>query len=82
MEQQKAVRRIDELGRIVLPAEVRAIMDWRETTAIEVRVNEQAGEVVLKTHVDACYYCGATENLKEFHRSHICPACQSAIAKL
>ncbi|HWP79916.1 MAG TPA: AbrB/MazE/SpoVT family DNA-binding domain-containing protein [Candidatus Acidoferrum sp.] len=82
MEKPKAIRTVDELGRIVIPAQVRAMMDWNTNCALEVWVNETAGEVILKAHTHFCTYCGETENLKEFNKRYICPACQSAISKL
>lgn len=84
MEKQNAlaIRKLDELGRIVLPIEVRRALDWNEKSAVEIWINPATNEVVLKTHIYACTYCGETENLKEFNKRRICPACQSAFAKL
>lgn len=82
MQKPKAIRKIDGLGRIVLPVEVRVVMDWHKGSAVDVWINEEAREVTLTTHTYACTHCGTTENLKEFNSRFICSDCQSAIAKL
>ena len=76
------VRLIDELGRIVLPVEARRIMDWGEKAPVEIWVNAIDHEIIIKQHIFACAYCGATDNLKEYQKKHICLNCQKAIADL
>lgn len=82
MDNSKTVRLVDELGRIVLPAEARNAMDWGEKTPVEIWVNTTDQEIVIKRHTFTCAFCAETENLKAFHKKHICPACQKAIASL
>ena len=82
MEQPITVRMIDELGRVVLPVEVRHELGWSEKTSLEIYLNRETREVILKTYIDACIYCGATENLKEFNKRKICDECQKAISEL
>lgn len=78
----ETIRLLDDLGRIIIPAEVRTIMGWKEKMAIEIQCNKELGAVTLKTHTPACAYCGKAEGLKKFKGHHICPACQKDIAKL
>ena len=82
MEKLKSLRKIDELGRIVLPAEVREIMAWYKGRVLGIWVNEKVDEVILKAHTYACTYCGALENLKEFNKRFVCSECQGEISKL
>ncbi len=82
MEQSKTVRLIDELGRVVLPVEVRQAMDWGDKTPVEICLNAANHEVVIKRHKFTCIYCGATENLKQHRTKYICPNCQREIASL
>ncbi|MDF2838823.1 MAG: hypothetical protein K0S60_526 [Evtepia sp.] len=49
MEINKMVRTIDELGRVVLPREVRENLDWKEKTKVEVKVDKERKEVILKS---------------------------------
>lgn len=82
MENNKQVRVIDDLGRIVLPQEVREAVGFGKNTSVEIRVDEAGREVILKRHTFSCVYCGATENLKQYEKKHICAACRKAIAGL
>lgn len=82
MNESKNVRLIDELGRVVLPAEARNAMDWDEKMPVEIGVNMTEQQIVIKRHTFTCTFCAETENLKTFHNKHICPACQKAIATL
>ena len=45
---KKFVRKVDELGRIVLPAEIRRHMGWDETTLVEFLMNTARNELVIK----------------------------------
>lgn len=78
----RVIRQIDELGRIVLPAEARRAMDWGEKTLVEIRINSAEHEIVIRQHMFSCAYCGSVENLKEFRKKHICTTCQKAISAL
>lgn len=82
MGNNKLIRSIDELGRIVLPAEVRQILDWDDKTSVEIWVNAKENALVIKRHIFTCVYCGKTENLRTFHKKYICSDCQKEIAKL
>ena len=50
------VRKIDELGRIVLPIEIRKTMGIENRDAIEIFVDED--KIVLKKYQPACIFCG------------------------
>ena len=82
METGKYIRMLDELGRVVLPVDARAAMEWGAKTPIEVCVNTADREIVLKRHKFTCTFCGEMENLVEFQGKRICPACQKLITSL
>jgi transcriptional pleiotropic regulator of transition state genes len=68
------VRRVDELGRIVIPVEIRRRfgIDVRDPLEISVR-----GEtIVLSKPHDACVFCGRTGGLDEFHGRQVCSTCR------
>lgn len=56
MKSTGIVRRIDELGRFVLPVELRRTMGIGEREELEVFVDGSA--IVLKRHTPACIFCG------------------------
>jgi transcriptional pleiotropic regulator of transition state genes len=66
-------RRIDALGRIVVPAELRRILEIRVGDLLDIRVEE--GHVVLAKVEQACVFCGSTESLRPHHEKLVCGAC-------
>jgi transcriptional pleiotropic regulator of transition state genes len=70
-------RKVDDLGRIVLPAEIRRSFDIREGDQIEIAVDD--GKIILSKRVTTCTFCGGTEGLRQF-RDH--PVCASCLAEL
>ena len=73
-------RKIDELGRIVLPFAVRQTLGWGEKTPMSIQI--EGDSVILRRHEPSCIYCGMTEHLKEYRAKHLCITCQSSIAAL
>ena len=71
------VRRVDELGRIVLPIELRRTLNIEIKDPMEIYIEGE--KVVLKKHCDACVFCGSGENLKEYMGKHICSECMGKI---
>ena len=58
------IRRIDELGRIVIPIEIRNRFDIKEKDPMEIYVDD--GSIVIKKYEPNCLFCGETENIIEF----------------
>ena len=56
MKSTGVVRKIDELGRIVLPIEIRNNLDIKSRDAVEIFVDED--KIVLKKYEPACIFCG------------------------
>ena len=84
MKSTGIVRKIDELGRIVIPVEVRRTMniqtakekgsnDKKDTDALEIFVDGE--EIVLRKYNLGCHCCGSLVNLKEILGLKICPKC-------
>jgi AbrB family transcriptional regulator, transcriptional pleiotropic regulator of transition state genes len=68
------VRRVDELGRIVIPVEIRKRFGIHERDPLEITV--QGDAVVLTRPRNACVFCAATENLTSFHDRSVCWPCR------
>lgn len=64
------VRRVDELGRIVLPMELRKEMDIKEKDALEIYVDKES--IILKKYAPGCILCGEISNAKYFQGKRIC----------
>jgi len=73
MKSTGIVRRIDELGRIVLPAELRRVFNINEKDAVEIFTQEDM--IVLKKYDTVCIFCGSSGELKTFHDKGICLKC-------
>lgn len=58
------VRRVDELGRIVLPCELRNVMHIKEKDALEVYTD--GDKIILKKYEPACIFSGTTDDLIEY----------------
>jgi len=80
MKSTGMTRKIDELGRIVLPIEIRRTMEAGPGDLLEIYVEN--GAVILKKVENTCIFCGSTKNLSE-HRDHwVCRACREELSAL
>jgi transcriptional pleiotropic regulator of transition state genes len=66
-------RRIDQLGRVVVPAELRKLMGIRQGDLLDIRFEE--GRLVLLKIEPECAICGGLHDLQPFHEKHICSSC-------
>ena len=73
MKSTGIVRRIDELGRIVLPAEMRRIFNINEKDAVEIFTKDDT--IILKKYDAVCIFCGSSADLKSFREKSICAKC-------
>ena len=78
MKSTGIVRRVDELGRVVIPIEIRNQFKIAEKDPIEIYVD--GSNIVLKKHEDTCIFCGATKNLSEFKGKLVCDKCANQIS--
>lgn len=79
MKSTGIVRKVDDLGRIVLPAELRRLLELDDRA--EVEIYTEGDTVVLKKHRPSCVFCGAQEELRTFRGSCICESCRMALCK-
>ncbi|MBN1046218.1 AbrB/MazE/SpoVT family DNA-binding domain-containing protein [Clostridium botulinum] len=74
------IRKIDGLGRIVLPKEMRNIMNIVENeTPLEIFIDE--GNIILKKYNPGCHCCENMEDLVEVMGLKICPKCLEELNK-
>jgi transcriptional pleiotropic regulator of transition state genes len=71
-------RKVDQLGRVVLPAEVRRHFDIRPGDLIEIAVDSDA--ILLTKVEDRCVFCGGTASLSQFSGRLVCGECVSRLA--
>ena len=73
MKSTGIVRKVDELGRIVLPIELRRTLDIAEKDTLEIYVEGSA--IVLKKYRPTCVFCDSTRDVSVFKGKNICPKC-------
>lgn len=75
------VRNIDELGRIVIPKELRTLMDMPVGSGVEIYV--EGSKIAITRYYPGCFFCGnAADELKEHKGKKICKACLAELAEL
>ena len=79
MKSTGIVRKVDELGRIVLPIELRRTLDIAEKDAIEIYVD--SASIILKKYEPTCIFCGESKNVSVFKGKNICGACMKELKK-
>ena len=80
MKSTGIVRRIDELGRIVLPIEIRKNLSLSSRDAVEIFVNEDT--IVLKKYQPACIFCEDAKDVITFHGKNVCTTCAKRLGNL
>ena len=67
------IRNIDEVGRIVIPKEMRTNMNMSSSDPIEIYV--EGDKIILTKYVDSCIFCGSKDDLFEFKGKKACQTC-------
>lgn len=73
MKSTGVIRKVDELGRIVLPVELRRSFDLEIKDSIEIYTDDD--KIILKKFHHDCIFCGKEDNLVNFKGKTICPEC-------
>lgn len=80
MKSTGIIRRVDELGRVVIPIEIRNQFNIVEKDPIEIYV--EGSSIILKKFEPNCIFCGNTKNLLNYHDKLICKNCSKKIGQL
>ena len=80
MKSTGIVRRVDELGRIVLPIELRRTLNIAEKDSLEIYVD--GSSIMLKKYQPACIFCDSAKEIVSFHGKNVCPKCIRAMQAL
>ena len=79
MKSTGIVRKVDELGRIVLPIELRRTLDIAERDEIEIFMEND--RIILQKFEPACLFCGSSRNLITYCRKNVCQDCVSKMTE-
>jgi transcriptional pleiotropic regulator of transition state genes len=71
------VRKIDDLGRIVVPAETRRLFNIHEGDELEIGVENDA--IVIRKLEATCVFCGSAEGISAFKGRGVCQSCRRSL---
>lgn len=80
MKSTGIVRRVDELGRVVIPIELRNKFNIAEKDPIEIYVD--GSNIILRKFEPNCVFCGNTKKLTEYNGKLVCDKCIEKLADL
>lgn len=73
------IRKVDELGRVVLPIEIRRTLDIAERDELEIFMD--GDQIVLQKFQPTCVFCGSGRGLVTFEDKNICTECVRKIGQ-
>ena len=79
MKSTGIVRKIDDLGRMVIPIELRETMNIDKKDPMEIYVD--GDKIILKKYEPACIFCGNADDTIEFKGRTICNECLDNMKK-
>jgi transcriptional pleiotropic regulator of transition state genes len=74
------VRKVDDLGRIVLPIELRRTLDIDVKDPLEIYV--EGDTILLRKHDPACVFCGGSRDIRSYRGKNICADCLKQLAQI
>lgn len=80
MKSTGIVRKVDELGRIVLPIELRRTLDISERDPLEIYVD--GASIVLKKYQNSCVFCDSTDGIVSYKGKNVCAKCAKELGEL
>ena len=79
MKSTGIVRKIDELGRVVLPMELRKTLNIQIKDPMEIYV--EGDSVILRKYEPCCIFCGDSTNVSYFKDKVVCESCKKELSK-
>lgn len=79
MKSTGIIRKVDDLGRIVLPIELRRMLDIEERDELEIYMEND--RIILQKYEPACIFCGSSRGLISYHRKNVCKECVKKMAE-
>ena len=79
MKSTGIIRKVDDLGRIVLPIELRSTLDIEERDELEIYMEND--RIILQKFEPACLFCGSSRGLIAYRRKNVCQECVKKMAE-
>ena len=80
MKSTGIIRKVDDLGRIVLPIKLRRTLDIAERDELEIYMEND--QIILRKYEPACLSCGSDRKLVAHHGKNVCRECVKAMTGL
>lgn len=80
MKSTGIVRKVDELGRIVLPIELRRMLDIAERDELEIYMEND--QIILQKYAPNCIFCESSRGLTNYKGKNVCRECMRTISRL
>ena len=80
MKSTGIVRKVDELGRVVLPIELRRTLEIAERDSLEIYVD--GASIILKKYEPACTFCGDAADVVPYKGKNVCKKCLEEMKNL
>lgn len=77
MKSTGVVRKVDELGRVVLPIELRRVLGIDEKDPLEIFTEED--KIILKKYEPACIFCRNASDVQRYHGKLVCRECATEV---
>ena len=77
MEKISVVRKVDTLGRVVIPIEIRQIFDIKIKDGVEIFTEDNT--IILKKYEPACVFCDEVRDVSDFMGKKICKDCLGSL---
>ena len=78
MKSTGIIRKVDDLGRIVLPIELRRVLDIAERDELEIFMEND--RIILQKYEPACVFCGSSDGITDFKGRNVCKKCRKQIS--
>ncbi|BBB90326.1 MAG TPA: AbrB/MazE/SpoVT family DNA-binding domain-containing protein [Methylomusa anaerophila] len=78
MKSTGIVRKVDELGRVVIPIELRRTLDIEEKDALEIYTDND--RIILRKYEPACVFCGNADEVINFKNKNVCRTCLESMS--
>jgi AbrB family transcriptional regulator, transcriptional pleiotropic regulator of transition state genes len=79
MKSTGIVRKVDELGRVVIPIELRRTLGIAEKDPLEIYVDND--RIILRKYEPACVFCGNADEIINFKGKNVCQTCLSSMGQ-
>lgn len=73
------VRKVDELGRVVIPIELRRTFGIEERDGLEIYTDNDC--IILRKHEPACVFCGNADEIINYKGKNVCKECLSSMSQ-